>query len=269
VTNFFGFSVVIIGLYFFLIPAFMYTLEFTQSEPQDETNPHLLTQQHMMLIVVAGIGIFLTWKVASWWIADSAYAKAQGLKRAEQYTDAYQTIVQATALRVDEPVYHDERATIAAAVSSLALEQKEATLAAQLAKEAVDESSKALEISPQNVNFWKSRTRILYQFSSFDPAFTQNALDSILVAQQLAPTDAKIAYNVAVLYGETGKTKETIEMLNKTIALKPDYRDAYIALAIYYQKDKQLDKARETLELLLKRVSPNDTEAKQRLEELK
>jgi len=105
--------------------------------------------------------------------------------------------------------------------------------------------------------------------SQVAPEFNSDALEAISVASQLAPTDAKIAYNKAVILGRLHKNIEAIDTLTKTIELKPDYRDAYVALAIFYEEENQKDKARETLELALKRINPDDAEIKQRLEELK
>ena len=89
------------------------------------------------------------------------------------------------------------------------------------------------------------------------------------MAAELSPTDPLIAYNVAIIYNETGKTPEAITWMEKTIRLKPDYRDAYLALAAIFEQEKQPQKARETLELVLKLINPNDEEVKKRLELIK
>ena len=267
VTNFFGFSVVIVGLYFFLIPAFIFAL----NQPTQDTADHVLKLQLQQKVGLVGLSLLVLYLLTfpvRFWLADSAYAQSYGLHRQEKYTEAYDFILKAQQLRRDEPVFNDEHAAIAAVLAEAAIEKNEATHAAQLAKEAIDQSAQALTISPQNVNFWKTRTRVFYQFAALDPQFKAEALKSILIAQELAPTDAKIAYNTAVLYGDSGNDTMAIETLTKTIALKPDYRDAYNALSIFYEKNKQIDKARQTLELVLKRINPDDADVKTRLEEL-
>lgn len=273
ITNFFGFSVVIVGLYFFLIPAFIERLALTYTpitvEAKAASSRKIVTTQMGLLIFLGLAVIFILITLGRFWKADSLYAKASSLGRLGNWQESYTQIAHATSLRPDEPVYHNERAEVTTSLAELALESEQATEAAKLARVAIEESTVALSISPQNVNFWKTRTKIFFLLSQIDPTFTQNALDTIRIAQELAPTDAKIAYNVAVILGRADKNQEAITTLLKTIELKPDYRDAYIALAIFYEEEKQVDKARDILELALKRINPDDAEIKEKLEKLK
>lgn len=270
ITNFFGFSVVIVGLFFYLIPAFAYTL-VNPHPPQIKAQnlPLLGIPQYLQLGGVGLLLAFLLITLARFWISDSLYARANSLSKQDNFTQSYPYIVSATQLRSDEPVYHDARADIAGNLAALAFSDNQATLGAELAQEAIQESKQALITSPQNVNFWKTRTRILFALGSVEPQFMEDAFSSIQIAEELAPTDAKIRYNAAIILGRLGKNEDAIKELQKTIDLKPDYRDAYIALSIFYQDEKQIDKARETLELVLKRINPNDDEVKKRLENLK
>lgn len=268
ITNFFGFSVVVVGLAFFLIPAIISGFNHSQSTALRATQtfalPIRLTYFFISLDALAVLFIFAL--LARLWVSDSLYARALGFSRQELNKEAYSPISLAVNLNPDEPVYRDEKAGIASALAAQALENSEGTTAATLTQEALNESTRALTISPQNVNFWKTRTRVLYLLSTADPAFTDAALQAIMVAAELAPTDAKIAYNVAVLLGRAGKNTEAIEMLKKTIALKPDYRDAYIALAVFYEEEKLIDEAKQILKRALERINPDDQEIKDRLE---
>lgn len=277
VTNFFGFSVVVIGLYFFLIPAFLFNIAqkpaALTNTPADRITAalqlHPLIQIKIWLISLFIAELLLLYLLSRMWLVDSLYARASSFSRQEKYAEAYPYITTAVKMRPGEPVYHDERANIAGNLATIAFATQEATLGARLAQEAIDESSTALSTSPQNVSFWKTRTRILHLLSGVEPSFIEKALQSILIARELAPTDAKIAYNTAVIYGKAGKNKEAIEVLEETIRLKPDYRDAYIALSIFYEDEKQIDKARQTLELVLTRINPDDVEVKERMQTLK
>lgn len=267
ITNFFGFSVVVVGLYFFLLPAFIVFIDKKPTEAIALPKSISLTQKIGMGIILL-LTMSALFTLATFWVTDSLFARAFSLRRQESLPEAYRYIVSATNLRPDEPVYHDERATIAASLSTLAFENSNATEAAELAAEALAESSKALTISPQNVNFWKARTRILYEFGAFDPSFLASALESITIAKELAPTDAKISYNRAVLLGESQKIAEAIKELENAVTLKSDYRDAYMALSIFYEQNGERDKARHTLELVLQRINPEDAEVKERIEKL-
>lgn len=269
VTNFFGFSVVVIGLFFFLLPGWMlvntYGDRTIPGAAINQTSTRLQKIWLFIIVIACGALVLL---LSRWWLTDSLYAQAYSLRRQGENTLAYGYIEKATAARPDEPVYHDERASIASALVTLSLESGDATASAQFAKDALSESEIALTISPQNVNFWKTRTRVLYELAVLDQSFLEEALSAIEVARQLAPTDPKIIYNAGVIFGELGKNEDAINSFTRAIEIKPDYRDVYIALAIFYEKTGQIQKARDTLELALQRINPNDEEINAQLEKL-
>lgn len=263
ITNFFGFSVVVVGLYFYLIPAVIWSLIHKKSSPvlpQSITSTQIILSTGSVVVLLVVFAFLLRF-----WIADSLYARGLSYSRQEEYAMSYPYLKEAIILRGDEPNYRDELSLVGSNLSLSLLENGEATRASELIHEAVDASNFALRTSPQNINFWKTRTKMYFALSVLDESFVQSALDSILIARELAPTDPKIAYNAAVIYGHAGKNKEAIEVLIKTIDLKPDYRDAYIALSIFYEEEKQTDNAREILELALKRINPEDKEIIERL----
>lgn len=266
VTNFFGFSVVVIALFLFLIPALI--LYQTTALPAAPSLPPLTFPRNLALLLVGIGGIYFLCIPIRFWIADSFYAQAIQDKRRDALETSREYIKQALRLRPDEPLYHDERADIASLLASSYWEQGDATHAGELISEAVAESTSALKTSPQNVNFWKTRTRVFFLLSTVDDAFTEEALKNILIAQDLAPTDVKIAYNVAVIQGRLGQNAEAIKTLEHAVELKPDYRDAYMALALFYEDAGNTQKARETLELILTRINPDDQEVKEKLDNL-
>ena len=93
----------------------------------------------------------------------------------------------------------------------------------------------------------------------------------------LAPTDAKVMYNLGVLYKNSGQLDEAEKALKKAIELKPNYRDPYFALALTLREkatndagvvtNQELnDEAITTLERILTTISSTDEEVKQLLE---
>ncbi len=61
-------------------------------------------------------------------------------------------------------------------------------------------------------------------------------------------------------------TQKAIEALRTAIELKPNYREGYIALALFYYDSKQHQEAVETMGKVLQLV-PGDPEALEHLEE--
>lgn len=266
VTNFFGFSVVMIGIFLYILPLLL-VLDKKSAESTFHETPYT-SRQWILLAGCAFISLGGVLWVVQLWRADSMYATASVLRRAQQPLQAYGLINTALTIRPREPVYWDEKTQISMAISGLALEDKNATLSAEFAKEAIESSKEALTISPQNVNFWKTRTRMLFQFSDLDPTFAQDALDSIRVAQSLAPTDVKIMYNVAVIQAGMDDIDDAIVTLEKCLELKPNYKDAYLTLAVLFKRQKNVAKGIEVLKTGLKKVSAKDGELLEKLAEL-
>ena len=255
ITNFFGFSVVIMQIFLFLFPAMIMVLSTPQKSWQKKL-PDL--NQIIGIIVTLILVIVLLCTLTIWWYADTLYAKSYQLARSGQYATAKTLIDEAIVLNPNEPVYHDERSTTLAALAVGELDQQQATAGGQLAQEALAEDDRALQISPQNVNFWKTRTKIYYSFSVYDPKFTQAALVALTHAQSLSPNDPKILYNLAILNGRIGENDKAIADLNQSIQLKSDYRDSYYALYVFYTQLKQPTDARGILEKYLTTEDASD-----------
>ena len=125
---------------------------------------------------------------------------------------------------------------------------------------------------PNNVVFWKTRVRIFYTLAQADQRYYAPALVAIKKAAQLAPTDADISYNLGILYGQNGDSKNAVETLKNTIKLKQDYSNAYYALGIFYHQlainnkgvvvnEDYQQKAIDTMNFMLKNVAPGDSRA--------
>jgi len=209
--------------------------------------------------------IYLLTKLGRFWYADTLFAAGYRLNRSGSYQKAQQFLSRAVAINAGEPLYHDELASALASLTVETAQRQEATAAAALAQQSLKESDRALMISPHNVNFWKTRTKLYYAFSSFDTHFNEAAITTLERALALSPHDPKIVYNLAILYGRAGNNQKAIEMLKQTITLKPNYRDAYYALSIFYRETNQPALAKAILKEYLTKVDPHDTDFQDRL----
>lgn len=236
ISNFFGFSVVIINIYFFLIPLFFLYLNnrisFTDNTVQDT---EVGSGQWVAIIASWLVAFYLILVLLNYWQADRSYGLGYNLDRAGQYQAAYQPLHQAVAARPDEPVFKDELAINAAVMATALAAQKDAasaTSAGQLAQEAINANDEITKDYPNDITYWKSRVRVMYTLSQINAQYLPLALQALIRAQQLAPTDAKISYNLGLLYAQAGQLDLGVSTLQNTVKLKPDYRDAYYALGL-------------------------------------
>jgi len=271
VTNFFGFSVVIIQLFLFLFPAFLIVI--SSFEKPLTYRRIALPLSPVLTAVISGsvgvVGLLFIVRLAASWYADMMYATGYRYSRTGQYDSSRTFLARAIALSPSEPLFHDEMSTTLASLAVSAIEEhQDATSAADLAEASMKENEQALTISPRNVNFWKTRTKIFYSFSSFNPQLNQAAIQALISAQSLSPTDPKILYNLAVLSGRDGDNGRGIDYLKQAIDMKSNYRDAYYALFVFYTDTKNIPEARNTLNAYLTNVDPNDQDFQERLKQL-
>ena len=176
-----------------------------------------------------------------------------------------------------EDLYRDELSINLATLALLLNENNQATQAAQFAAEARSISDEITARHPHNIIFYKTRTKIAFVLSEIDPAYLDIAIDSIQNARKLAPTDAKLAYNTGLFYNQKGERDNTEKYFEEAIRLKPNYIDAYYALALFYSEQAKLSparaieyktSARKNLEFILKNLDPQNNAVKKLLETL-
>jgi putative inorganic carbon (HCO3(-)) transporter len=284
VTNFFGFSVVMINILFYLFPAFIlilaglinYDKQILISFSKKEI--YGLNKIQMALIVIAVLtALYSLYTLASFWNADRNYYYGKSYDTAQAYEKAYPFLKEAIAERPSEPTFKDEfaynNAVLGAALIVQAQKQTQNQAQSQaIAKQLIDNgialTNQVTTEHPNDIVFWKTRVRIYYTLGQLNPTYLTMALEAIKKSAQLAPTDADVSYNLGVLYGQTGDSKDAVTTLENAIKLKPDYGSPYYALGIFYHqlavdtKGKVVNatynqKAIDTMNLMIKRFGPN------------
>jgi putative inorganic carbon (hco3(-)) transporter len=291
ITNFFGFSVVIINMFLFLIPTFVFLLEpqtflkkeFAYPRAQTSASDDPSVMQWTGITAISLVAFFFLIVLIRFWYADVAYALGSNLNRIQEYQQAYLKLGESVNLRPSEPVFADEFASNNAMIATLLLLQEGASNSAEMQQQSQLLSEQAIKTSndivakyPKNITFWKSRVRLFYALAQADPRYLPFALDAVSHAHDLAPTDAKVSYNLGALYRESGNPEKSIAVLEETIRVKPDYRDAYYALAVAYNdvaidtggrviRPDMREKAVAQLRFILQNISPNDKQAQELL----
>lgn len=286
VSNFFGFSVVVVNLYFFLLPIFFFDLsdfEILKSEMRilgnrENSQGEKISPVKMGAIVVIGlVALYYEFYLLNFWNADRKYALGYNLNKAAEFVQAYPHLTEAVKMMPGEDLYRDELSINLATLAILLNQQNQASQAAEFAMQAKNLSDETVRKHPNNIVFYKTRTRVAFALSQIDPSYIDLAIEAIKHARELAPTDAKIAYNMGLFYNQKGDNENTIKYLKEATRLKPNYIDAYYALALFYSQLAKQDanmsleytnEARKTLEYILKNVDPNHTASKELLKSL-
>ncbi len=267
VTNFFGFSVVVTSLYFYLIPAFVFVL-YSNNESSTPKLKAAFPQKIALLIVLFLVFSFVS-KVVNLWRADFFYNQGQKLSKLGQFYESYQKLHQAVQISPGEPVFLSEISVAAANLALVANQQNQASSSAELTQLAINYSDKSLKISPANLNLHKTRIKLFYTLSTIKPEYLNNAIETITRAITLSPTDPKLVYNLGLLYGKSGQGQLAIQTIEKSVEMKPNYVDGRNALSVFYEDIGERQKALQQLEILLKLAPENKDTFEKRIEKLK
>jgi putative inorganic carbon (HCO3(-)) transporter len=269
ITNFFGFSVVPISLLFFLFPAFAITLDNNQQPTTNYQLKKFSLFQKIFLLIVVGCGLWVVFTIGKYWYADILYNQGKSLNDQQKYIDARKILTEAIKLSPVESIFYDELSQSSTGIAFALNQANEKDRAKDFISEAISESQKAVDLSPANVNLKRSQTSLFLKLSLIDPNYLLNARDTLLETIKQAPTDAKLFYNLGLIYARIGDTQSALEILEKTIKLKPNYKEARFAYALILIDKKEFQKAKEQLNYILEKIDPNDALTKQQLEELK
>ena len=271
VQNIFGFSVVIIAILFFLIPAIFFVL--TQ---KGKPKFRVLLSEKYFKFTDSNFGSILIGSLASIlfvslllfsvnaWIAD--YFFARGLS-GDTGNEVYDNLQSAIRLRPDEPLYLSQ---LAAVEASLALEVDDEELSKEFEEDSLNHIETALSIGPNNLGTWRDKLQVYFDLLKLDDKYFPEALATAEKTGKLAPTDAKLHYNLALFYlldeSEKGMQKSN-ETLEKVLGWRPLYHQARRQLVKNYIEQGNEKVAKEHLNFILDK-NPEDIKSLELLESL-
>ena len=268
VTNFFGFSVVPIQLEFFLFPAIAVAILIPATE-YNAKNKILDNSQKTYIALVACAALFVLFSTSRYWYADTLYATGQAYNKVSRQDIAAGYLTRAINLSPNQPLFYSELATSYAGLALAYNQQKQTDQATQFSNLAVSEADKAVSLSPANVNFRRIQFSVFVMLSTINPNYMINARNTLVAAVAEAPTDAKLYYNLGLVYARTGQMNQALTTFKKAVELKADYKDARLAYAYLLISQKQYSEARDQLNYILTNIDPTDSLSKQALESIK
>lgn len=268
VTNFFGFSVVPVGLQYFLYPAMAVTLARQRAVDGGKKAIKRSMDQNILLAALLFTTGYLLLGLGKYWYADILYAKGKLENDSGNYRLGQEALLKATKLSPKEAIIWDSLSQSSTGIAQALWEEGDIQPAERFAALAISESDKAANLSPANVNLKRLRASMFIQLSALNPNYLVRARETLLEAVRLAPTEAKLHYNLALVYVRTGEPQKAIELLEKTIEMKANYRNARFAYALLLIDEGEIQKAKEELEYILQNINPKDALVKQELEEI-
>lgn len=282
ITNYFGFSVVPVALLFYLYPAVVVlslpkprfinigsgwslTKKEVKTLKKSASLPSFSLSQYLgltLLLLLLSIWLYL---LTTRWVADTKYTKGKAYASAGYLSQALPLLESAVKLYPAEPTFRSILAETYAGASLATKEQLDSLPASQAASLeesaiisqnryrdlAIDSINLTLDQNPWHLNFRKSEAKIYLTLAQIDPNYYYLALNSLLKANELAPTDSKIIYNIGLLHLTLGDQNQAETAFRQAVSLRPNYDAALIEL-IKLLKGTNNDDAGGYLDQLLK-----------------
>ena len=283
ITNFFGFSTTSVNLFFYLIPAFLIVSSSDQQltiSNQQFYISRLSWLQKIMILIFLVSTFYLLLSLSKYYLADIKYARGDNFSKIGEYQKATQLLNDANNFKY-EHVYEDKLSYVLANIAFIASYQKENDLAKKMIQTSDELNRKSLKASPKNVMYWKTRAKNYYLFYqiTLHAKDLNAAIDALQEAERYSPTDPKIPYSLAVFYSlledETKDANKKLQFqqfslqeIEKSIDLKPDYRDGYFLKGQLLKKAGKKDEAKKAFDYVLQYLNPSDSEVKKELESL-
>ncbi|MDQ3239178.1 MAG: O-antigen ligase family protein [bacterium] len=272
ITNFFGFSVVIIGIFFFLFPALLWgvnelsyptlnirskILSFIGKFPLKFTNKIDKKIKVIPFALVLLLGTYLMTTLTKYWFADIAIAEARSLRRDGKIGKSYPLFIHAYKLRQREPFYLSEIGWTEANIVHSLMGEDDRVEAAKYVDRAEVFSVMAVTTSPNNVNYWKKLADVYYQLSFFDATLYNDKLRKASDrTRTLAPTDVSTLIILSDYYERIGDAETAIKIMRQSLEWKPMYAQGWYRLGeIYnnlYIKEKLEQDSKSSIEYLNK-----------------
>ncbi len=229
ITNFVGFSTSSVNLYFYLIPA-MAIVSTVGPEKKRQEMTRLTPKHYLLGLASILLTISTILYLINYYEADILYARAVGHYNNQDYQSSAGLLQKAQGLHY-EHVYEDK---LSYSLANLALlvspEKSEKETVTRLKNASEYYNVKSLKTSPRNLYYWKTRAKNYYLFYqiTLDKSDLEKGIEALETAKKFAPTDPKLDYNEAVYYSLIEKKSKAIAAIDRVIALKPDYNEAYL-----------------------------------------
>lgn len=260
ISNFFGFSTVMVSVLMFLFFGWV-ELIYRQQQPSlidPKFLPKATAGQQFGMIITALIMFILLTRIIVTWRADYAFATGKSYFKAQYILPGMQQLQQAAALQPQQALFHDELAETYSQLAVALDEQGESTQAAQLAAAAVQEVTLTRRLNPRHLNFYKTQARVFINLSQIDESLLDYALETLYTAIELAPTDPKLRYNLGVILIDQGETEAGQAALIEAVKMKPNYEAARLELGKLYESQGEIDQAVVQYQYIYDHITTNN-----------
>lgn len=268
ISNFFGFSTVVVSLLLFLFPAFAHSVMHLADPEHDDAAMNGSMDQWVaigVVVLITLLPLFFIWKL---WHADTRYKYGKDAMAQNNIQVAFPSLQEAVTALPGEPTYHDELSSVAATAAVALARTGDATGSGYMKNLALQESQLTLEQNPVHILFYKTRLKVLLTLAAMDPSLYTTAETLLSKVHELSPTDPRLIYYQGLLAQQRGDNATFEAKLLEAIKLKANDELVRNSLAQYYEQTKQPAKALEQYQYMVQFINPNNMIAQDKIASL-
>lgn len=254
VSNFFGFSVTGVNHIFYLLAA----MSFALTQKQEKTKNGHKRKMNFLITLPLILLAFTLYKIYNIWTADCFYAEAKTLNEQGKYNEARIKINKAIGKSHNEAIYFNEISKSALGLSLDFYKKGNKEDARFFGETAINEAEEALRLSPKNMNVRRNHAANFIALSEIDKNLLVNAEYSLKETVKLAPTDAKIFYNLALVQMKLEENNKAQDTFEKAIVMKDNYKEARYALALLLSQKGDYKEALEQIDYIVDNLGTTD-----------
>lgn len=251
ISNFLGFSTVMVSTLMFIFFAFFEVISRTETTQTKNKKINLKFWDYTWIFSVFLIAIFLLSQIFNIWNADYIYTKGKRLVEAGYISEGGSFLQKAIDLRPNEDLFYDKFATTLGQAALIFAEQEKLPEAQSAAQSAIMMSNTANELNPVHLNLYKTRIRLFMNLGLLDQQLLIEAKKTTKKSLELAPTDAKLVFNLALIQEALGDNDSAFDNFILAADMKANYSTALNHLAEIYLKENKPDLALEQYRQIL------------------
>ncbi len=270
VSNALGFSTVTVAVLLFLYPAIIWVLNqqtLTPAKPSLQSEKTLTLRDKLWTGVIGLIVLVILVFIWRMWRADYLFARGKLLNQRREYVKGIAALEESYRI-TGQDIFAEQLAQVYSSLSIAFTEMNQATSAAFYRLSAEQKAEEVILDNPYNVNFYKTKTRVLVTLSLQDPKLLKEAEDTLNTAAQLAPTDPEVRYNLGLIKLAQNQFNKAQADFEQTIEMKPNYEEARVSLAKLYTSQKEWQKAKNQYVYILEHIQPANTVAQAEIKQL-
>lgn len=258
ISNFFGFSTVMVSVLMFLFFAFFEVLTRKETTEPQTIKVSLEFWDYVWISGVGLIALSFLFQIFNIWHADYTFTKGKRLIDAGYVSQGGPYLQRATEMRPNEDLFYDKFATTLGQAAIIFAEQEKLPEAQGAAQSAIMMSNTAQALNPVHLNLYKTRIRLFMNLGILDQQMIVEAKKSSQEALNLAPTDAKLVFNLGLIEEALGNNEEALKYFEQAVEIKDNYGTALNHLAEVKLKNNQPTEALELYKKILI-YFPDDT----------